>query len=52
MLRLESIQEKDDSDNNGSSSHSGDKNDHSDLNIDLAHEQRRFLEEGLDDDED
>ncbi|CDW82003.1 UNKNOWN [Stylonychia lemnae] len=49
---LESIQEKDDSDNNGSSNHSGEKND-PELNFyEFAQEQKRFLEQGLDDEED
>eukprot|EP00347_Sterkiella_histriomuscorum_P009002 403342907 len=47
--QLESIQERDDSDNNGSS-HSGDKNEGSDnilKDLNLAHEQRLYLDQEL-----
>lgn len=51
--QLESIQERDDSDNNGSS-HSGDKNEGSDnilKELEYAHEQRMFLEHGFEEEE-
>ena len=51
--QLESIQEKDDSDQNGSSHSGGDKNENSlDLReIDLAREQRQFLDRSFEEEE-